>query len=463
MAQGPDQALARLEAGRRQALDRLFELVGIASISTDPRHNDDCARAAKWLADDLTSIGFEASVRPTTGRPMVVGHWRKARAAKPHVLFYGHYDVQPVDPLALWSTPPFEPSLGEDKVNGTVIRGRGTSDDKGQLMTFIEACRALVAVDGTLPVPVTVLLEGEEESGSPSLAPFLETHAEELTADLALVCDTGQWDRRTPAITTMLRGIAHCELVVRGPSRDLHSGMYGSAAINPIRALNRVLAAMHDGNGRIQIPGFHDGIIDPTPAQLAAWKGLGFEEAAFLGAVGLRTPAGEHDRSVLEQVWSRPTAEVNGIHGGYTGPGSKTVIPSEAAAKLSFRLVPGMDPDRVLECFAAFVRTNLHADCTFELLQPHGSPAVGFNPELPFIRAAAKALAEEWGRPAALIGSGGSIPIVRSFKQRLGMDTLLTGFALDDDRIHSPNEKYNLESFEKGARTWVRILLELAA
>jgi acetylornithine deacetylase/succinyl-diaminopimelate desuccinylase-like protein len=463
MAGKLESVLARLDADRGGALDRLFELLRIPSISTDPRNNADCDRAADWLVADLAGVGFSAKAHKTAGRPMVVAHWTKGAGTGPHVLFYGHYDVQPVDPLSLWTSPPFEPRIVEDPVNGRVIRARGAADDKGQLMTFIEACRASVAATGTLPVKVTVLLEGEEESGSESLAPFLDAHAGELKADLALVCDTGMWDKGTPAITTMLRGILQCELVVNGPIRDLHSGLYGSAAINPIRALNRVLGTMHDDEGRIQIPGFYDGIIDPTPAQKKAWNGLDFNEREFLGAVGLKTPAGEQGRSVLEQIWSRPTAEVNGIYGGYQGPGSKTVIPSEAAAKLTFRLVPGMDPDRILERFRAFVKARLHPDCRFELRDPHGSPAVRFNTEAPFMHAASTALSDEWGKPAAMIGSGGSIPITRTFKERLGMDTLLTGFGLDDDKVHSPNEKYNLASFEKGARTWARILFGLAA
>lgn len=463
MARAIDQVLSQLDRNRAGALGRLLELLAIPSISTDPAYNADCARAANWLARELNAAGFTASARPTIGRPMVVGH-RKAegQGKRRHVLFYGHYDVQPVDPVSLWSHPPFEPSLGEDKANGRVIRGRGASDDKGQLMTFIEAARAWIEAAGELPIDVTVLLEGEEESGSKSLEPFLKANAKELMAGLALVCDTGQWDKATPAITTMLRGIAHCELVVKGPSRDLHSGMYGSAAINPIRALTKILGLMHGEDGRVQIPGYYDGLIEPRPEQLAAWKGLGFDEAEFLGDIGLKTPAGEKGRSVLEQIWARPTAEVNGIYGGYTGAGSKTVIPAEAAAKLSFRLVPGMDPDHVLKCFEAFVAKHLHPDCDYEIRDPHGSPAIGFDTTAPYLKSAAAALEEEWGKPAALIGSGGSIPIVRSFKSLLGMDTLLTGFALDDDRIHSPNEKYNVASFEKGARSWARILEKLS-
>ena len=455
--------LGRLAAGRKPALDRLFELMRIPSISTDPANFPDCDRAASWCADELKRIGFEASVRKTAGRPMVVGSRRTKHAKRPHVLFYGHYDVQPVDPLALWEHPPFEPRLAEDKANGTIIVGRGAADDKGQLLTFLEACRAWIEAAGDLPVSVTVLLEGEEESGSPSLEPFLEANKAELTHDLALVCDSGQWDKSTPAICTMLRGIAFSELTIKGPTRDLHSGMYGGAAINPIRALSHVLAGLHDGKGRVQIPGFYDDVTEVAAAQAAQWKKLGFDATAFLAEVGLKTAAGEQDRSVLELLWSRPTAEINGIWGGYTGPGSKTVIPAEASAKLSFRLVANQDPDKVLEGFKAFVAARLLPDAKAEFKDARGSRAVSFDTTSGPLKAAAAALAAEWGKPAALIGSGGSIPIVGHFKRLLGMDSLLIGFGLDDDRIHSPNEKYNLTSFEGGARSWARILEALAA
>lgn len=457
-----EAVLGRLAAGRQPALDRLFEFLRIPSISTDPAFYPDCERAAAWCAAELKQTGFEATIRSTTGRPMVVGTRFTSQPKRPHVLFYGHYDVQPVDPVALWSSPPFEPRLTEDPVNGTVIVGRGAADDKGQLLTFVEACRAWIDATGDLPVSVTVLLEGEEESGSPSLEPFLTANAAELTRDLALVCDSGQWDKSTPAICTMLRGTAFTELVIKGPSRDLHSGMYGGAAINPIRALCHILAGLYDAKGRVQIPGFYDDVTELPAAQSMQWQKLGFDAKAFLGEVGLSTGAGEQDRSVLEAIWSRPTAEINGIWGGYTGPGSKTVIPAEATAKLSFRLVANQDPDKVLNGFKAFVTSRLLPDAKAEFRDGRGSRAVSFDTTSEPLKVAAAALAAEWGKPAALVGSGGSIPIVGAFKRLLGMDSLLIGFGLDDDRIHSPNEKYNLTSFEGGARSWARILEALA-
>ncbi len=456
-----DSVLARLDAGREAALQRLFQLLSIASISADPAHNADCDRAACWLAADLQGMGFDASVRPTSGRPMVVGHYRTKRHGARHVLLYGHYDVQPVDPLELWTHPPFEPRLIEDAQHGPLISGRGTSDDKGQLMTFMEAMRATLAVTGDLPVSVTVFLEGEEESGSPSLEPFLKANAAELTCDAAMVCDCWQWNATTPAITTMLRGLAFTELTIKGPSHDLHSGMYGGAAINPIRALTHVLAGLHDAQGRVQIEGFYDGVPELSTAQRTQWAALGFDEKQFLSEIGLTRTAGEAGRSALELVWARPTAEVNGIWGGYTGPGSKTVIPSVAAAKLTFRLVGDQDPDAVIAGFKKLVASRLPPDCTAAFDGGHGSPAISVDAGSGPVQATARALADEWGKPAVLMGSGGSIPVVQSFKTLLGMETVLVGFALDDDRIHSPNEKYNLMSFEKGARSWARILAAL--
>ncbi len=457
-----DAVLNTVDNSLDQAIERLFELLRIESISTDPAYAGECRQAGNWLVSDLQSIGFEARLCDTPGHPMVVAHHDGPEDA-PHVLFYGHYDVQPVDPIDLWVEPPFEPSIKEMPDGSKQMTGRGTSDDKGQLMTFVEACRAWKSETGSLPIKVTIFFEGEEESGSTSLIPFLEANAEELKADFALVCDTGMWDRDTPAISTGLRGLLGEEITIQAASRDLHSGMYGSAAANPIKILSHVIAGLHDDNGRITLPGFYDGVPETPDEIKKMWAGLGFSEANFLGEIGLSIPAGESGRSVLEQVWARPTCEINGINGGYTGEGFKTVIAAVASAKISFRLVGTQDPLAIRNAFRSYVENSIPADCSVTFEDHGASPAVHLGYDMPEMKKAAVALKDEWNRDAALIAMGGSIPVVGKFQDILGIQSLLVGFAQDDDRIHSPNEKYELKSFHKGIRSWVRIMQAFAS
>ena len=455
-----DDVLSAVDSCLDASVERLFELLRIPSISTDSAHAAACRDAADHIRADLASLGFEATVRPTAGHPVVIGHAPKPGAN--HVLFYGHYDVQPVDPLSLWETPPFEPRLAEPEPGRKVIMARGACDDKGQVMTFIEALRAWKAVAGGFPVGITVMIEGEEEIGSTNLPAFVEANSAELKGDVALVCDTGMWDRETPAITASLRGLLYEEIIVRCADRDLHSGLFGGAAANPIHVLSTICASFHDENGRVTIPNFYDGVSEPTNAQKAEWADLGLTEADFLGTVGLKHSVGEKGRLLIEQIQSRPTCDVNGIWGGYTGEGTKTVIAGEARAKVSCRLVGEQDPARISEHLHAFVRSMVPDDCHVEFITYKGSRAIALPYDGPALTKARAALASEWPKKPVTIGSGGSIPIVGDFKRLLGMDSLLVGFGLDDDRVHSPNEKYDLSSFHKGTRSWARILEALA-
>jgi len=455
-----DDILAHVDATIDERLQRLFQLIRIPSVSTDPTRAEDCRRAAEWLANDLRSIGADASPRVTKGHPMVVGHL-PAPEGRPRVLFYGHYDVQPADPLELWETDPFEPTLRPAPDGDTHIVARGASDDKGALMTFVEACRAWIEVRGALPVGVSFLFEGEEESGSRSLIPFLDETAKELACDAVLVCDTDMWDAKTPAITTMLRGLVGQEMTITCADRDLHSGMFGNAARNALTLMTEILASLRTPDGGVAIEGFYDGVQELPDEVRKMWSRLPFDEEKFLADVGLSIPAGEKGRSVLEQVWSRPSCEINGLWGGYIEPGFKTVIPAKAHAKVSFRLVAGQDPQKIRDAFRAHVEARLPADCTVEF-EDHGlSPAVSMPADGPYLQATLAALTEEWG-DAAIAGTGGSIPIVGALKKYLGADALLVGFARFDNRIHSPNEKYDLSSYHKGIRSWVRILEGLA-
>ena len=453
-----DAVLHHADATLDRARAALFELLRIPSISARPEHAADCRRAAEWGRDFLAGIGFTASLRPTPGHPVVVAHHPGPAGYRgPHVLFYGHYDVQPVDPLELWTSPPFEPRVVEGP-RGPRYVARGAVDDKGQVMMFLAALRAWHEAGGGVPARITVLLEGEEEVGSVNLDPFLAANRAELAADLALISDTGMWDVATPAVTTRLRGLVYTEVTVRAAKRDLHSGLFGGSALNPINALCAALGGLHDATGRVALAGFYDA-VRPVPAALAAeWQAMGFDEAAFLGDIGLSVPAGEQGVAALERLWARPTADINGIWGGYTGPGAKTVIPAEACAKVSFRLVPDQDPAAVAESFRAFLAARVPADARVEVKLLSGAPGIEIPPDSEFVRAAREVLAAEFGRPALLMGSGGSIPVVSSLHRELGIDSLLLGFGLDDDQVHSPNEKFEEACFHHGIRSHVRLL-----
>ncbi|MCX8101782.1 MAG: dipeptidase [Geminicoccaceae bacterium] len=457
-----ETVLAAIERGFDASVARLCELLRIPSVGTDPAHAEDTRRAAAWLVERLRAIGFEASLRPTAGMPMVVAHDRDAPQGAPHLLYYGHYDVQPPDPLAEWASPPFAPTI-VDGPHGPRVVARGAVDDKGQLMTWLEALAAWKAVHGRLPVRVSILIEGEEESASENLEPFLLANAQELRADVCVISDTNMLALDAPAITTMLRGIAYFELRLSGPERDLHSGMFGGAVPNPIHTLCRVLAQLHGEDGRIALPGFYDRVVELEPAILAQWQRIPFDEKGFLATAGLSRSIGEAGRSVLERLWSRPCCDVNGIWGGYTGEGSKTVIPARAAAKLSFRLVPDQDPHEVAEQLRTFLAERIPPDHAFELVPMGMGRPIRVPTDSPFLRAARRALDRVFGREPALIGCGGSIPVTATIKERLGMDSLLLGFGLDDDRVHSPNEKFELLCYRRGQLAHAALLAEAAS
>ena len=439
-------------------------MLRFASVGTDPARHKDCLATANWLVGQLNAMGFTAGLRQTSGQPLVVGQYAPPGAGKlPHVLFYGHYDVQPADPLELWTSPPFEPQIRKGASGQDAIFARGSADDKGQLMTFLEASRSWLKVHGSLPFRLTVMIEGDEESDPAHIDTFLRENAREFPVDAAFICDTGMWDAKTPGIDTQLRGCMGIEVTVIGPKIDLHSGLYGGPVQNPIKVVSRIIAAIHDRRGRIAIPGFYDGVKPIPPKVRKQWESLKFPAKKFLGDVGLSIPAGEQGYSALEQMWARPTAEVNGIHGGYRGVGSKTVLPAEATAKLTFRLVEGQDPKKIRKAFKAFVKDRLPADCKARFDDSGGdSSGIAVAVDTPWIRAAQAALKDEFGREAVLMGAGYSIPVVESFKKYLKVDSLLVGFGLPDDNAHSPDEKYDVASFRRGTRTWARIFAQFA-
>jgi acetylornithine deacetylase/succinyl-diaminopimelate desuccinylase-like protein len=461
--------LTAIDADIESSLERLSAFLRFASIGTDPAHKADCQMTADWLTAYLNEAGFSARQYRTTGHPAVLAHYaptHKHKSSKqhvPHILFYGHYDVQPVDPLDLWSSPPFEPRRGKSNSGRDCIFARGAADDKGQVMTFIEASRHWLAVHGELPFRLTVLIEGDEEGDATHIDSFVAQNKDMLKADVVVICDTGLWNDTEPCIVTSLRGCVSDEITITGPKLDLHSGYFGGAALNPLRVLSSMLGRMFDDSGHIAIPDFYAGAKAPSKRQREQLAKAPFNAKTFLGQVGLKTAAGEKQFSVLEQRSIRPTAEINGIWGGYMGPGGKTVIPSKAHAKLTFRIVAGQKPAAVKKALRSFIRSQLPTGFKVSFAQnTEASLAVSVSENSAWISATSRALEAEWGKPVVKSGEGYSIPVVESFKRHLGLDSVLVGFGRDDDAAHSPNEKYDIESFHKGTRTFARLIGEIA-
>jgi acetylornithine deacetylase/succinyl-diaminopimelate desuccinylase-like protein len=453
-----DPVLEHAESDFGNAVSRYLAFLRIPSISTDPAYKDEVRRAGKYLEDEFRSLGFEATLHETGGHPILLAHHEGEAPGARHLLYYGHYDVQPSEPLELWDNPPFEPAI-VDGPHGKRVVARGAVDDKGQVMTFLEAFRAWKAVHGALPASVTVLLEGEEECGSVSLPGFLEKHATALReASIAIITDTNAWDIDTPAITYRLRGNVYIEVTLGGPSRDLHSGLYGGAVVNPLNALTEILGQLHGRDGRVQIPGFYDDVEDLSAGERKAWGALNFDEGDFLGEVGLTQSIGEAHYSLLERLWARPTCDLHGIWGGYTGPGSKTVIANHASAKLSFRTVPNQKPAKIVKGLKQFLDARTPPDCKWRVEQFGGSEGILVPADGPYMQAARAGLKDIFKKAAAMVGCGGSIPVVGDLQRQLGLDSILVGFGLSDDRIHSPNEKFELKCLKNGILSHAAIL-----
>ena len=436
-----------LSANAARFEDELCELLRIPSVSADSTRKGEVRRAAEWVAAQFRGLGLEVELCETAGHPIVFAE-AKADPSKPTVLVYGHYDVQPPDPLDLWTTPPFEPT----RRDGNIV-ARGATDDKGQMFTHVKSAEAwLKGTKGKLPVNLKFLIEGEEEVGSAHLDQFIEANKTKLKADVVVISDTSQFGPGRPAITYGLRGIAYYELKLQGPSRDLHSGTFGGGVMNPANALARVLATIIDERGRIQVPGFYDDVQPLTDLERQQFAALPFDEAQFMKAIGLTAVAGEEGFTTLERRWARPTFDINGLTSGYQGEGAKTVLPAKASAKFSFRLVPKQDPEKIRVALEAHLRRVLPSGVTMELTAFHGAPGVVVPLESPFVAAAVTAVESGFGRKPVFIREGGSIPVVSTFHELLGLDPLLLGWGLDDDNTHSPNEKFCLADFHRGIK-----------
>ena len=440
-------------------LEELKSLLRIPSVSTLPEHADDCRKAAQTLADELKRFGMEnVHLIETGGHPLVYADWLHA-AGKPTVLVYGHYDVQPPDPLDEWLSPPFEPTVR----NGNIY-ARGAVDDKGQVVAQVKALESLMAANGKLPLNVRVLLEGEEEVGGEGIANFVASKSPELKADFALVSDTELFAPGLPTLCVGLRGMIYTELEVKSSRTDLHSGVYGGAAPNAFTSLVQILAKLKDENGHILIPGFYDDVIPPSAEELATWKDLPFDEEKYrVNEVGSKQLVGEPGYSVMERTWARPTLDIHGIPGGFTGAGAKTVIPAKATAKVSMRLVPGMTPAKTFELYKSYVEKIAPKEVDVDVRLIHSGDPCLIPVNNKYVQAATRALHEVWGKDTVFIRSGGSIPIVGDFDRHLGLPSVMMGFGLPDDNLHAPNEKFHLKNFELGIVSLIRFLEEAGA
>lgn len=456
-----DNILKEIDGNLESTLTKLFDLISIPSISSEPASKPDIDRAAAWLERELAEMGFAAEIVPTAGHPVVMARSIGNDDGRnlPRLLFYGHYDVQPIGDRDQWIHAPFEPKvIEEDGLHR--FYGRGASDSKGQLWSFVEALRAWKAVEGQFPAEIVVMLEGEEECGSQSLPAFIEARRKDLACDVAFICDSDMWSPTQPAITTQLKGLVHERVTISAPNPDLHSGHYGAVAANPIRILSNILAGLHDATGRVTIEGFYDGVRD-TPENLRAkWRELSKHEGVF-DDVDLRGGVAEDGYSTLEAMWGRPTLDINGITGGNQGPGERSVLPGSATARISFRLVVAQDPEAVRERFRDHVRARLPEGCTAEFVGADGSSAVMLSQDSAFLRASARGLEAEWNVPTILKGTGGAIPLVQHLADGLGAECIVIGFIVGNDAIHASDERYDVERLRRGARSWIRILDEI--
>lgn len=468
-----ESALNWLSDNEDDSIQRLMDWLAIPSVGTDPSYDQQTRAAAQWAVDHLSASGFEVELRETgstddPGHPIVMAHCSGSEDyTGPHVLFYGHYDVQPADPVELWESDPFTPvrKPAEGKMGERIV-ARGACDDKGQVMMFLEAMRAIYETSGVAGggVKFTVMLEGEEESGSVNLENFVRDIADELReTDVCVISDTGMLGRGRPAITYGVRGLAYTEATLIGPDQDLHSGSWGGKVPNPINELTKVLSQLWDENRRVTIPGFYEGVRDLTPEERAQWEGLGVDPDAALEGIGLGPDAnvGEAGFSFTEREWARPTADINGIIGGYTGPGAKTVIPSQASAKVSFRLVDDQDSHKITKAFFAWLEERTPPGCRWEFTDHGGGAPATCATDSPTLNAAAKAIEQACGVAPAMIKTGGSIPVAGLLKDTLGLETVFMGFGLEDDRVHSPNEKFELDCFRMGCRSHVALVEQL--